>query len=156
MDCQIQPSGTMSAKLVLNVEAMQENFFADTALIGIVSLVPAYRFAWLLNECLDLNFVRDAESDVCVHKKNKEPLYFSIYRYDSITTGNRFMLYKLKMEEETLLPEVKQMDYLWMVQSHATEDDAKRLARHLKSIPEVQMAKVIMPDMLKNINNLLV
>ena len=146
----------MSTKMTLNVAAMQEEFFADTALIGIVSALPAYRFCWMLNERFDMNFVRDAESDICIQDAQKQEHYFSIYKYCTPLNGNKYLIYKLKHDKESLLPEVRQLDYLWMIQSNAPETDASVITGYLRDIPDVQLAQVITPDKLKHLNHLIV
>ena len=146
----------MSTKMTLNVAAMQEEFFSDTALIGIVSALPAYRFCWMLNEKFDMNFVRDAESDICIQDNQKQEHYFSIYKYCTPLNGNKYLIYKLKHDKESLLPEVKQLDYLWMIQSNSPEQDATQIANYLRDIADVQLAQVIMPDKLKNLSHLIV
>lgn len=147
----------MAIKQMLDVAAMQRHFFEDTALIGVVTPLPAYRFAWLLNERLAMHFVRDAENDICIYKKNgNEPVYFSLYRYESAYHGLRYLIYRLKSEQEWLLPEVKNVDYLWMVQSNSPQKDATLLSRTLLTLPEIQFARVFVPGELKNIKNLII
>lgn len=146
----------MSAKLTLNVAAMQEDFFSDTALIGIVSALPAYRFCWLLNERFDMNFVRDPESDICLQDARKEEHYFSVYKYCAPLNGNKYFIYKLKHEKESLLPEAKQLDYLWMIQSSTPENDATEIAHYLRNMRDVQLAQILLPEKLKNLSSLIV
>ncbi|RYY15676.1 MAG: IPExxxVDY family protein [Chitinophagaceae bacterium] len=143
-------------KWTLNIAAMQEDFFTDTALIGIVSAMPAYRFCWMLNQKFDMNFVRDADSDIVKQDTDHQEHHFSIYKYCTPLNGNKYMIYKLKSDKETLLPEVKQLDYLWMIQSHDPEQDANQIAQYLKNIPDVQLAQVLMPEKLRNLSHLLV
>ena len=146
----------MSGKWTLNTEAMQEEFFADTALIGIVSPLPGYQFCWRLNQHLDTNFIREPEMDICLQSSKDDQHYFPIYQYCSPTSGSRYILYKLKNQKESLLPEVKQLDYLWMVQSNSPDHDAQNITQHLRDIPEVQLAQVLPPERLKNLNHLIV
>lgn len=143
-------------KLTLNIAAMQEEFFADAALIGIVSPVPAYYFCWMLNQHFDMNFVREPELDICVQTTPELQHYFPIYQYCVPLNGARYLLYKLKNEKQSLLPEAKQLDFLWMVQSAAPGNHAKEITEHLRSLPEVQLAQVLAPEKLKNLNHLLV
>ena len=140
----------------LNTEAMQEEFFADTALIGIVSPLPGYQFCWTLNKQLETNFVREPEMDVCLQSGKEKQHYFPIYQYNVPMNGSRYILYKLKSNKESLLPEAKQLDYLWMVQSNSPEADAQDITVHLRDIPDVQLAQVLMPDKLKNLGHLIV
>lgn len=147
----------MATKWTLNIAAMQEEFFADAALIGISSPLPAYQFCWMLNERFDMNFVREPELDIVVQgTSGDEKRYYSLYQYCAPLNGSRYLLYKLKNDKQNLLPEVKNLDYLWMIQSPSHERDAQTVTRFLKQMPDVQMAQLISPDRLKHLNNLLV
>lgn len=146
----------MSPKMTLDVAAMQQEFFSNTALIGIVSALPAYRFCWLINERFDMAFERDADSDILLQDQHKRACYFPVYRYCAPLNGMRSLIYKLKHEKESLLPEVKQIDYLWMIESNDPEGDAASLTQYLRSIPDVQLAQVIVPERLKHLNHLIV
>jgi hypothetical protein len=143
------------AKLVLDTEAMQEDFFADTAMLGIAAAAPAYHLCWILNRHFDIDFVRDAEQNLSMQKKG-EQYYFPIYKYDLPNSSHKYLLYKLKSGTESLLPETKQLDYLWLIQSANPEDDAARIARELRNIATVQLAQLLVPDQLKNVNNLII
>ncbi len=145
----------MSGKLILDMEAMQEDFFADTALIGIVSALPHYRFCWLMNQKLDIEFAREPEQDIMVQASAKRQVYYSIYKYQMPLNGSTYTLYQLKRDKDILLPEVKQLDYLWMVQSASAEEDAQKLIQHLREIPEVQLAQVLSPERMKNLSHLI-
>lgn len=146
----------MSKNWTLDTIAMQEDFFTDTALIGIVSAVPAYRFCWLLNEQMDTNFVRQPDLDICLQASAEKQLYFSIYQYSLPLSECRYLLYKLKNEKESLLPEVKQLDYLWMIQSNTADVLADNIMQRLRDIPDVQLAQILPADRLKNLDHLLV
>lgn len=146
----------MSPKMTLDVAAMQEEFFSNTALIGIVSALPGYRFCWLINERFDMEFERDADSDILLQDQQKQAHYFPVYRYCAPLNGMRSLIYKLKHDKESLLPEVKQLDYLWKIESNDPEGDAATLTQYLRSIPGVQLAQVIMPERLKRLNHLIV
>lgn len=147
--------GMSTKKLTLNIAAMQEEFFEEAALIGIVSPLPAYRFCWMLNQRFDMNFVREPELDVCLKSKDEER-FFSIYQYNIPLNGSRYLLYKLKSDKDSLLPEVKNLDYLWMIQSGNPSQEAKMVTDFLRDFPEVQMAQMLSPDQLKNKSHLLV
>lgn len=145
----------MSAKLILDTAAMQEDFFEDTSLIGIVSAVPAYRFCWLMHEKLDMTFCREPGMDIILQIGKGKHEYFPVYQY-CLLNGYRHLLYKLKTDQEVLLPEVKQLDYLWLVQGSTHETDVQDIIRHLRNIPDVQLAQSLPHDRLKNISTLLV
>ncbi len=145
----------MSPRMMLNMAAMQEEFFADSSLIGMVSAIPAYRFCWMLNNRFDLNFVRDAESDICLRDTQQHEKYFPVYKYCAPLNGNKYLIYKLKNDKYSLLPEVGQLDYLWMIQRNDSESEARNLLQYLRKLPDIQLAQIIMPEKLKNLSNLI-
>jgi hypothetical protein len=149
------------AKLVLDMDKMRDGFFEDTAMIGIASAQPGYRFCWLLNNHFDINFGRDPEQkNISLQKKDKqknEVAYnFPIYQYDLPNSTHKYLLYKLKDGSESLLPETKHMDYLWLIQTGDSEHDAFHIVNELKNIPDVQLAQIVYAEQLKNLTNLLV
>ncbi|MEI8279361.1 MAG: IPExxxVDY family protein [Bacteroidota bacterium] len=146
----------MSSKWTLDMAAMQEDFFADTALVGIVSSLPIYKLCWMLNHRFDTQFVRDMDLDVCLDENAEQKNYFPIYSYCTPLNGSRYLIYKLKNNKESLLPEIKQMDYLWLIQSNASEEEALVISQYLRDIPDIQMAQILTVDKLKNINCLLI
>jgi hypothetical protein len=159
----MQQKAMPTRKLTLNIEEMQQDFFEDACLIGISSPSPIYRLCWLINHSFDLEFVREPELDVCVKTRRigwdtdeEIDQYFPIYQYNVPLTGSRYLLYKLKVERDTLLPEVKNMDYLWMIRSSNPQVDADQFAGQLRRLPEIQMAQVLQPQQLKNRDYLLV
>lgn len=144
----------MSAKWVLDSNEMHESFFRDTVLIGIVCAYPSYRFCALMNSCFDLRLARDGESDVCVKSQNNSN-YFALYRYHAPMTSNEFSLYELKREKQFLLPELKQLDYLFMMKGPTAEDDADKYTEALRTIPDIQLAQLIDMERLKNVDYLM-
>lgn len=144
------------SKLTLDIEAMQESFFADTALIGMASALPGHRFCWMLNHYLDMQFTRRADMDVRLQITPAQQYYFAIYRHVMPAHGSQYLLYKLKSDKESLLPEVKQLDYLWMIQSSTPDADAADITRRLRDLPDVLLAQVLQPQRMKNLGNLLV
>jgi hypothetical protein len=142
-------------KMVLDMAAMQEDFFAETAMIGIVAALPAYHFCWLLNDHFDINFTREPEQNIYVQKKGIQ-YSFPTYQYNLPNSYHKYLLYKLKNGQELLLPETKQMDYLWLIQTANFDDDAKSIARELRNIASIQMAQLLGSEQLKSLNNLLV
>lgn len=143
------------AKMVIDINAMQEDFFADTAMLGIATALPAYHLCWVLNRHFDLNFVRDADQDISTQKK-EDQYYFPIYKYELPNSSHKYLLYKLKNGTESLLPETKQLDYLWLIQTANPEEDVNRIAVEIRNIPDVQLAQILVPGQLKSVNNLLI
>ncbi len=147
------------AKNVLDTDAMSHGFFEDAAMIGIASAQPGYRFCWMLNKHLDIEFFRDPEQDLSMKKKDKQKnetdYRFPVYQYNLPNSDHKYFLYKLKDGAESLLPETKHIDYLLLVHTANSDADAILIANELRNIPDVQLAQILLPDQLKNMNNLL-
>ena len=135
--------------------AMQEDFFQETAMIGIVAALPAYHFCWLLNDHFDINFTREPDQNLYLMKKGVR-YSFPTYQYDLPNSYHKYLLYKLKHGAESLLPETKQMDYLWLIQTANFDEDGQAIARELRNIASIQMAQLLGSEQLKSLNNLLV
>jgi len=143
------------AKLVLDMTATQEGFFADAAMIGIGTALPAYHFCWLLNKHFEIDFRRDPDQNIPMVKKENQ-YYFPIYQYSFPNSTHTYLLYKLKNGTEALVPEIRHLDYLWLVQTANPEEDALLILGELKKIPDIQLAQILAQDQLKSLNNLLV
>jgi hypothetical protein len=143
------------AKLVLDMAATQEGFFSDTAMVGIGSATPAYHFCWLLNRHFEIAFERDPDQNIPMVKKENQ-YNFPVYQYCFPNSGHKYLLYKLKNGNEPLVPEIRHLDYLWLIQTASPTEDAVYISGELKKIDGVQMAQVLGPEQLKNLNNLLV
>lgn len=137
------------------MEPMEDDFFYDSSFIGIGCPLPSYRLCTMLNQSLGLVLRRKAEHDICIKKKGKQDLYFPLYCYDVPLNGTKHIFYQLKVDNARLLPELKQLDYLWKIQSTAPEQDAADFVQLLRNITDVQLAQIIAPDHLVNIKNLL-
>jgi hypothetical protein len=142
------------SKLTLDISAMHDDFFAESALIGIAAALPAYRFCWLLNKEFGTAFVREPELDIPLQKTPDTSIFFPVYQYRIPLSEARYLLYRLKNDKDTLLPEVKQLDYLWLLQGDTT--DVSSIIQHLRKVPDVQLAQLLSADKLKSIANLLV
>jgi hypothetical protein len=163
----------MNEKLTLDDVAIQEDFFEGCALIGIACAEQGYRLCWLLNNHFYIDFLRDVDATKSFKAKqnkrtggakNRVPTtavpqeveyFFPVYTYRSPDNETRYNLYKLKDRDETLLPEARQLDYLWRVDTSDAMNDAHKLVQQLKDIPEIQMSTIISPDDLDHPESLL-
>lgn len=146
----------MAEKFVLDQEEMIARFFQDSAFIGVGSHLPAYRFVWTVNEELDMRFIRDAENDVALRgKKNTEPTFFAVYHFEALSKGIKHIIFCAKSGKARLLPEVGQIDFIWMLQSNNPSEDASLLKHHLIAIPNIQFVTILEAENLERIVNLM-
>lgn len=142
-------------KLKLDEEAMQESFFEETCLLGIGSTLPPYRLCWMLNRHFDIDLVCDP--DLMLSSTTKDlTCQYMVYEYKLPNSYNRYLLYQLKNNNVSLLPEIKNIDYLWMVQTADSEEDARNISEQLRTIADIQFSRIIDRAQLKNARSLIV
>jgi hypothetical protein len=130
----------MSAKLILDMNAMHENFFANALLLGISCALPSYTFCWLLNQHLDLKLTRDADCDICIKESNGDEIYYPYFQYNVPLSSNKFSLYQLFTYIEDKEKSVSK-------QQTATSNNALPLFQESVSSFEKPMKKVmLMPE----------
>jgi len=145
----------MAKLLLLDTEAMQNDFFEDTAMIGIRSAQPGYRFCWLLNKHFDIDFKNYPEQNLSL-VKNGATVYFPTYQHDIDNSNYKYLLYKLKSGTENLIPEVKHLDYLWLIQTIDPEHDAHTILHELRNLPQVEMSQLLAEEQIKKSLNSLI
>jgi hypothetical protein len=139
------------AKKILKLDsfAIQEDFFADVALIGISSSKAIYSLCALFNEMFNLSFTRFPELDVKIIQSDNE-VSFPIYRHEVLLSAANYTLYKLNTEDAKLLPALKNIDYIWLIASEDAFDEANLYLTHLRNVPEIQFASLLEIDKIKN------
>lgn len=162
------------ANQVLDIVEMKDNFFANAVMIGIAAAEPGYRLCWILNNRLDTNFINVPEDTICMNAKsgsrestqsfafpdgqhtNEDFLFFPTYIHQVPNSAYKYMLYQLKCGKKPLVPEIKHLDFLWLIQTANPRDDIRTILDELRKIPEVQLAQELQNAQLKkSITNLL-
>ena len=143
------------AKLKLNIDNLEDDFFSNSRLLGIVSQLKNYRFCWLINAELKYDF--RLQSDTEIHLKKKERNYFfPVYRFWETDCEVEHYIYHNRFEGEYLLPEFKHYDFLWLVKADLIpEEDIISLQQNLKSISGVQLVTDLSKKKIKHKANLI-
>ncbi len=137
-------------KLTLDNDALTDDFFEDTRLLGIMAPIKDYLFCWQLNNLLGYNFRLNTDVDVQLRKKNRT-YYFEVYHYVEPNTFLNHYLYDNHHDGEYLLPEFKHMDYLWLMKGDYVDDrKCLGIAASIKSINGVQMVAELTNEKIKN------
>ena len=135
-------------KLKLDNDAITDDFFSDTRLLGIIASVKNYQFCWQLNNLLGYNFRLNTDIDKQLRKKSRQ-YFFSVYQH----IENSFLSYYLyhnHCDGEYLLPEFKHMDFLWLMKGDAVDDSScASIIASVKSIASVQMVAELTYDKIK-------
>ena len=143
------------AKLILNIDAIEDDFFTGTRLLGIMSQLKNYRFCWLVNAQLNYDFRLDADTEIQLKKKGRN-YFFQVYQYSETGCEMEHYIYHNQFEGEYLLPEFKHFDFLWLVKADIIpEDEFIDLQQNLKSINGIQLVTELTAEKIKNKGNLI-
>ena len=136
-------------KLILDNEAITDDFFSDTRLIGIMAPIKNYQFCWQLNNLLGYSFRLNTEIDKQLRKKNRQ-YFFSVYQHEE-NNFLKFFLFHNHCDGEYLLPEFKHMDFLLLIKGDSVDDNScNGIISSIKSIASVQMVTELITEKIKN------
>lgn len=125
-------------KLVIDNNALAEDFFADARIMGIVAPIKDYRFCWLLNQAMGCDFRRNSNLEIEMIKKGRQ-YYFSIYEYTPPGIFTDHYIYNNQFDGEYLLPEFRHLDFLWLVKGEVEADYLLYLQKAIRNIAGVQL-----------------
>jgi hypothetical protein len=143
------------AKLVLSNEQLEEAFFDSSWLIGIMAPAKDYQLCWNLNRALGFNFRANNELEICLESKQKK-FYFTVFEFEEPTKTVWHYIFNNHYKAEFLLPELKNVDYIWMLKGDFYQQSEVRLLMdQIREVPSVQLVTLLKPDELKNKRNLI-
>ena len=144
-----------SQKLKIDNEALAEEFFEDSRLLGIVAPIKDYQFSWQLNQLLGFNFRVNNDIEIQLTKKQRK-YFFSIYEYPVPSITLVHYLYNNQFDGEYLLPEFKHLNFLWLIKGDlVAAEDLKLLMRSIRSLPGVQLVTEMTNEKIKNKQHLI-
>ena len=137
-------------KLRFDNEAMLEEFFENTRLLGIVASIEQYRFCWHLNQILNFDFRINNNLEIRLNKKARS-YFFPIYEYGELSGTIKHYLYNNEDDGEYLLPEFKHLDFLWLMKDDIMKDEEVNIFMNsIRTIPSVQMVVELTNEKIKN------
>ena len=143
------------ARLVLNVDGIEDDFFSGARLLGIMSQLKNYRFCWLVNAQLTYDFRLNPDVEIQVKKKSRN-YFFQVYQFSEPDCEMVHYIYHNQFEGEYLLPEFKHFDFLWLVKADIIpEEDFISLQQDLKNINGVQLVTELTHEKIRNKGNLI-
>jgi hypothetical protein len=142
-------------KLKLDNEMLAEMFFEDVHLFGIMASIKSYQFVWHINKQLGYSF--RLNNDLEIERRNKSrSFFFSIYEYRIPLTSMSYYIYHNQNDGEFLLPELKNLDFLWMIKGDdISSQDISSLQQTIKSLPNVLLVNEVASDKIKNKQHLI-
>lgn len=140
----------MSKKILLDIRSEPAIF----TLIGISCHMKDYRISYLLNKQLGSDFLKMEDLKVALNNK-KEPAEFSLYHYLDEDYFNTYYLLANRSQDYVLAPEIKQVDFLLIVEGELRKAKKDRLIKCIRNIPNVLTAYEIKFAEIKNYETLL-
>ena len=141
-------------KLKLDIDSLNEDFFEETRLLGIIAPVKNFQLCWQLNNLLGFNFRLNADIEIHLKKKTRS-YYFNIYESKEPNSFLSHFLYHNQFDGEYLLPEFKHMDFLWLMKGDCVEDEkCDWIKQSVKTIAGVQMVAELTNEQIKTKGNM--
>lgn len=135
---------------------LEAEFEYNFILFGIISALKEYKFAWLLNNKLDIQL--DKSKDIQIDFLKSQNLVISNYLFETEHSSFRMLQNKsadqLERNRAFLIPELKRFDYLLLVQGFEDTYSTTDLKKELSSIPGVQYVQQFDVEELKSKENL--
>lgn len=142
-------------KLKIDNDALAEEFFEDSRLLGIVAPVKDYQFSWQLNQVLGFRFRINNGLEIKLTKRSRT-YFFSVYEYQLPAVILCHYLYNNQCDGEYLLPEFKHLDFLWMIKGEPVEEsELKYLTSSIRSLPGVQLVTEMTNEKIKHKQHLI-
>jgi hypothetical protein len=142
-------------KLKLDQEQLVEDFFESTHLIGIMSTARDYQVCWQINKQLFYDFRVNNSLEITLTKKHRS-FHFTVFEFLEPTNSVSHYLYNNHCQAEFLLPELKNMDYVWMIKGdYYQSQDVKKLIEQLRGVAVVQLVSLLDIREIRNKMNLI-
>lgn len=133
---------------------LQSDFDFNFDLIAIVSSAKDYKLCWDLNKNLLVNFEKKKELEIHF-KKKKKMAYFSFYLFEDEINRARFKLLGNKSKGEYLTKDLKEADYLLLIEGKYSKDRLRLFIEKIGKLSSVQMQFKVDPNKLKQKENLI-
>lgn len=142
-------------RLKLDNGAVESSFFENTRLIGIVAPVKYYSFTLNVNRNMGFNFRINNQLEINLKRKGRN-YFFHVYEFTAASGDIVHYLYHNHHEGESLLPEFKTMDFIWLLKFDvAAEKEISSLINEIKKQPGVQLVTEIPKEKVKNKEHLI-
>lgn len=134
---------------------MEEDFFEDTRLLGIVAPVKDYQFCWQLNQIFRFNFRINNNIEIQLTKKQRN-YFFRVYEYNEPNSSLTHYLYNNQHDGEYLLPEFKHLDFLWLMKGDLVDDNSiAHMISSIKNINGIQLVTELTNEKIRNKGHLI-
>mgnify|MGYP003575446273 CR=1 FL=1 len=163
------------AKYLLNTAIVEEDFFSDSRLIAIGTAAQANNLCWWFNNLFGLKFKREPELDICLQEGKilptadgslfaehteeeigKRQYHFPVYRHEFTYFEAAIYLYGNRMNGKNLIKELKNVDYLLLIQYASVIEPENDLLANILTVPNINWTRELDLDELKSKHNLII
>lgn len=130
-------------RMTLDYADVTDSFLEDARLLGVVTNLRNYKLCWALNAFYGYDFRANQPS--YIERRNRDRKYFfTIHRHSRPRQPFEHILYQNKDDGEYLLPELKNLDFIWMIKAdHPDSNLYEKVRQQLISLPDVQLVTEI-------------
>lgn len=140
-------------RLRIDNGSLEEEFFSDSRLLGIVAPMKDYQLGWRLNMALGYDF--RVNNEIELSKKNRK-YFFSVYEWSEPAGSLKHYLYNNQFDGEYLLPEFKHLDFLWLLKGDEVRDsEVQELQLSIREIPGVQLVTELVASKIRHKGHLI-
>lgn len=143
-------------KLKLDVDIINEDYFTNTYLLGIVAPIKNYQMVWNINRYTGFMFRMHTEAEIVLQKKQRK-YYFTVYTAKEKNSCLEHFLYHNHCDGEFLLPEFKHIDYLWLLKNDVVSNNyIDWIKESIKKVNPVQLVVELTNEQIKNKGNMII
>lgn len=110
----------------------------DFCLLGVIADEPDYKFCWMINRELEINFEKLEDLDL-YHPKLNVDQQFSIFAFDDEEAMVTYRIIKNRSDQGYFLDELKNLDFLVHIQGEIYQDQIGTFMQSVNTIPAVLM-----------------
>jgi hypothetical protein len=137
---------TRAPKMILNNALLEEEFFEEAVIIGLVSAKKSHQFIYSVNQGTGFHFVRNHDFEVQVGAE-----YFTVFYYEEAMKQTEYFIFCNRNKTAYLIPEAKNVDYIWLIKSASFLQSAKaEILPLLPKLPSIDYAFEINHAQLKS------
>lgn len=145
----------MGGKLVLDNAAIASAFFEDAVLIGIQCPAEPHTFTWRVNRHTGVAFAYLMQAEIRMVAKGRHYAY-PVYEYREPRIDLHHLLYVNTHDGRHLLPELKHIDYLWLLRGGGKQNAfAASLLPVLRQLDQVQLVMELTNEKIKHKEHLI-
>jgi hypothetical protein len=142
-------------KLKLDQDTLNNDFFDNTRLLGIMAPLKNYFFCWQVNNVLGVKFRLNSDAELHLRKSRRD-YYFNLYEWTEPESYLTHYIYHNQNDGNFLLPEFKNMDFLWLMKGDMVEDEKiGTIATAIRNISGVQLVAELTSEQIKNKGNMM-